>query len=391
MKKFIHMLQTIYSHDFYRIMQDLQESKQECAMFLPCSEEMFQNPNIISQYSTMISQLVVNYQLNLIECIFPDGVDVSNIAINGLKKTIQIIHLSDIKDGHDDGKIVFICFTGENHNGFYKYFKDHGLTPIVMMTGHDSNHIKNLYFQHLDDLYEAYCCLNPHDGSREVFLASILGDCSHKLDDYLFANFPQYLMPGFLPQPGDILFDGGAFDGGTGKMFKDMGCEVYSFELDKKNYENARRVADENGFVLENMGLGKKEEEVSYVVNNAGSWIDDRGNANSKIIDIDTYVARKQLPQVDFIKFDIEGSELDGLRGAEKTIREYKPKLAISIYHKPEDMYTLIRYIKTIRPDYEIAFRHHKCDFSPNMSEMARQYRLGNSFPTCWEKVIYAR
>lgn len=54
-------------------------------------------------------------------------------------------------------------------------------------------------------------------------------------------------------------------------------------------------------------------------------------------------------------------------------------------------MYTLIRYIKTIRPDYETTFRHHKCDFSPNMREMAWQYRLGNSFPTCWEKVIYAR
>ena len=91
MKKFIHTLQKIYAHDFYHVIQDLQNSKKECSMFIPCSEEMVQNPEILSKYSTMISQLVVNYQLNLTECIFLDGVNVSNIAINGLKKTIQMV------------------------------------------------------------------------------------------------------------------------------------------------------------------------------------------------------------------------------------------------------------------------------------------------------------
>jgi len=251
--------------------------------------------------------------LSLTEIIFPDEFTLSEIKIDGLKNNIQMIHLSDVQDGHDKGRTVFLPFTGEKHTGFCKYFEDNGLTAIVMMTGQDSNYIRDLY------------------------------------------------------------------------------CEVYSFELDRKNYEHACHIAHESGFVLENMGLGEREEEVSYVVNNAGSWIDARGNASSKVIDIDTYVKRNQLPQVDFIKFDIEGAELAALRGAKKTIYQYKPKLAISIYHKPEDMYTLIRYIKSIRPDYEIAFRHHKCDFSSNMRETAKRYRLGNSFPACWEKVFYAR
>lgn len=313
MKKFVHMLQTIHSHNFYRIIQEMKEQKVPCAIFLPCSENELHNAELLSNYSSLISRLVLSYALNLTEIIFPDEFTLSEIKIDGLKNNIQMIHLSDVQDGHDKGRTVFLPFTGEKHTGFCKYFEDNGLTAIVMMTGQDSNYIRDLY------------------------------------------------------------------------------CEVYSFELDRKNYEHACHIAHESGFVLENMGLGEREEEVSYVVNNAGSWIDARGNASSKAIDIDTYVKRNQLPQVDFIKFDIEGAELAALRGAKKTIYQYKPKLAISIYHKPEDMYTLIRYIKSIRPDYEIAFRHHKCDFSSNMRETAKRYRLGNSFPACWEKVFYAR
>ena len=63
--------------------------------------------------------------------------------------------------------------------------------------------------------------------------------------------------------------------------------------------------------------------------------------------------------KVTFLKMDIEGSELAALRGAERIIREQRPKLAICVYHKPEDMWEIPSFILSCHPDYKLYLRHH--------------------------------
>jgi hypothetical protein len=60
-----------------------------------------------------------------------------------------------------------------------------------------------------------------------------------------------------------------------------------------------------------------------------------------------------------FIKYEVEGSELEALIGAQKTIERNKPKLSIALYHKAEDILTLPRHIVNLDMGYKIGFRQH--------------------------------
>ena len=60
----------------------------------------------------------------------------------------------------------------------------------------------------------------------------------------------------------------------------------------------------------------------------------------------------------------MEGAELEVLQGATTTITKFKPILNISAYHKWDDFWTLMNFVKSIRPDYEFALRQY-----PEVSE----------------------
>lgn len=58
-----------------------------------------------------------------------------------------------------------------------------------------------------------------------------------------------------------------------------------------------------------------------------------------------------------FIKMDIEGAEAAAIRGAERTIREKRPFLAVCAYHRPSDLFMLPALIKSLNPNYRIFLR----------------------------------
>lgn len=73
---------------------------------------------------------------------------------------------------------------------------------------------------------------------------------------------------------------------------------------------------------------------------------------------IDDLVTDEGLSKVDYIKMDIEGAELRALQGAERTIRTYRPKLAISVYHTDHDLAVLPRWIDDLDLDYSMYLDH---------------------------------
>ena len=52
-----------------------------------------------------------------------------------------------------------------------------------------------------------------------------------------------------------------------------------------------------------------------------------------------------------YLKMDVEGAEREAIAGAEKTIRQYAPKLNIAAYHRSEDFFQLPLLIHALQPE----------------------------------------
>lgn len=77
---------------------------------------------------------------------------------------------------------------------------------------------------------------------------------------------------------------------------------------------------------------------------------------NIDIVTIDSYTSSHDL-NVGLIKLDIEGSELEAIKGAIETICKYKPILLISVYHLPKDFFEIKPLLESLNLGYQFMFR----------------------------------
>ncbi len=237
-------------------------------------------------------------------------------------------------------------------------------SEVLSLEHGNTEHVYDVFMNHLPELQEVYESLID-ERSKETFCGYWRGKILNQVGKMVFSKTPSYIRDGFLPKEGDIFIDCGACDGLTAARFADLGCKVYSFEMDKKNFEIASNLAKEKNFVLENMGLGSYKHEMNYFhddVNPTASRLDPNGTNKTMITTIDSYICENKISHVDFIKMDVEGAELDVLKGAVITLAKYKPILTLSAYHKLDDLWTLMNFIKSVRPDYEFAIQ--QCGFN---------------------------
>lgn len=112
-------------------------------------------------------------------------------------------------------------------------------------------------------------------------------------------------------------------------------------------------------------GLWSEDTKLYFnEVDNYGSssFITHKGEGNELIIETTNIDTAAEGRAVSFIKMDIEGAELEALKGARNTIKNYKPTLELSIYHKPEDIIELPTYIKSLVPEYRLYLRNYHLD-----------------------------
>ncbi|HIH23797.1 TPA: FkbM family methyltransferase [Candidatus Woesearchaeota archaeon] len=157
-------------------------------------------------------------------------------------------------------------------------------------------------------------------------------------------------LPGYLKnytlKKGDVVIDGGAFEGHyviyASKKVGPKG-KVIAFEPDPYNYwlleRNIKRNKIDN-VILVKKGLWNKDTKTQFIVDGVISRIVDVTDIEKTkalntidVVSLDAELRRLGIKKVSFIKMDVEGAEIEALRGARRTLKENNVHFAIASYH----------------------------------------------------------
>jgi FkbM family methyltransferase len=180
-------------------------------------------------------------------------------------------------------------------------------------------------------------------------------------DDY----FPPALVPA-LPDDG-VFVDCGAYDGDTLRRFLERQRgrfgRIYAFEPDALNCERLRAYVSTldaeaaRRIHVYHAGVGDRRTKIKF--NATGDMSASFGGADG--IDVDVLPLQEVVESnggaIVYLKYDVEGAEWEALRGAQSLIERARPILAISVYHRPDDLWQLPLYVRTLDPTYRLFLR----------------------------------
>ena len=234
---------------------------------------------------------------------------------------------------------------------------------------------RSFYEEHNPALTELYASLND-DFSRAIMVSfveqRISGDYGYS--EGMVSNVDdRYYDPTIIRKNKQlVLVDCGAYDGeDTRNFFERYQDDLFAFVLepDPDNFRMMETKLAEYDDSVERINKVVADCETTMAFSTGGgegSGLSDNGDTEIESISIDAIYRnyKEKFAERDtIIKMDIEGAELKALKGAEQFIKEKMPYLAISLYHKPEDIIEIPRYLKSICPNYQFYLRRYNFGF----------------------------
>lgn len=208
---------------------------------------------------------------------------------------------------------------------------------------------------------------------RAVLAAMLTGEteyCEAVCEDSQY-----FCLPRFREGADEHFVDAGAFDGDSAEHFLRVRsgrfAKLYAFEPGAAQFAalKARAVRwvvdwrlDPARIELINAGLGEGDHWMQVESANgqltslAGYGVGGTSDTSVNVVSLDRFLDDRP---VTFLKADVEGMEMELLRGASAAIRKHRPKMALCTYHHPTDIPDIANYACALVPAYRFALRHH--------------------------------
>ena len=228
---------------------------------------------------------------------------------------------------------------------------------------------KNLYTQ----LWNAYSGITDYKEIEEYVLNKYNISTLAPRRNYQ-AQYMEFINKASIKTVLDAGFCNGIHSLAFRKQLKNL-KNLYALEPMYEKFKNDSfdyYIQKENFVTIIPVGLWDKSGEIEFWENTTQSSASrvkgTKDNAEIKknekaiIIKTSTIDEIKQtynIPKIDFIKMDIEGSELKALKGGEKTILSDRPQMAISIYHSMNDFVSIPLYLNNILKNYTFHIGHY--------------------------------
>jgi FkbM family methyltransferase len=158
----------------------------------------------------------------------------------------------------------------------------------------------------------------------------------------------------------EVAADLGAYNGDTARELIEFAPhirKIIALEPDRRSYKKLLAYAENLNDITTVQKAVSNKDSVAFFNAAAGrqSSFSDKGD-EIETVTVDTLVSDKKLT---YLKMDVEGAEIEALCGAEKTLKNQKPKLNIALYHRSEDIFLIPLQIAQMNPDYRFYLRRH--------------------------------
>jgi len=180
------------------------------------------------------------------------------------------------------------------------------------------------------------------------------------MEGFVDAQDRQYFEPFLkLQSSGESFLDVGCYDGYTTTEFIKR-CpdyrDVHVFEPETSNMQRVKsRLSEYRNIHFHPYGASDRPQTLRFKAAGSSSVVSKDGEISIEVKRIDDVISEP----CSFLKMDIEGGEMAALEGASHTITKYHPRLAISVYHKVDDLWRIPEKILGMRDDYHVYLRHY--------------------------------
>lgn len=218
------------------------------------------------------------------------------------------------------------------------------------------------------DLVRAGLDLFEDEASRFEYLAQIKWRMLLDFDTLPNPVKHEIYFPGdlFTIRKDEVFVDCGAFDGDTVRRFllhrPDFAGRIKAFEPDPMNFDKLKGYVATLGADLQRRidvypyAIGSKRERVRFSGTGTEAASVGVGDVEVEAAPLDEILA-DAAPT--YLKMDTEGSELDGVIGAQKILKKHAPALALCVYHRQDHLWKVPLKVRELSDHYRFYLRPH--------------------------------